>query len=124
MRADLILLIIRRADEQSYLDLLSAMNRTQIISFPCRGSTARERLEMLGLVQTENLMLLTMAEQGEVRRILAACVAELGLRLPGRGAAFAIPVSALGGESSKSALLPAEGAGAGRAPGGENIPWI
>ena len=43
---------------------------------------AREALKNNWL--TALLILLTMAEQGEVRRILAACVAELGLRLPGR----------------------------------------
>lgn len=102
---ELVQLIIPRDMDERYLQFLHTHGMTLTYSFPCHGTAGQHLLDLLGLENTEKMMLLTFMEHEKAHRFLHDCVTQMGLEVPGSGVAFSIPLDSVGGMSSMNLLL-------------------
>lgn len=101
----LLALIVPDGDGDAWQEHLQEKKLGPTLSFPCEGAAASALLSSLGLEASEKRMIMTVTPRRRVSRLFRGFVEEMGIRLPGRGIALGLPLTAVGGQTALSLLL-------------------
>ena len=101
---DVVVLIVKRSAEETYLSFLEKKEIKTVLSFPCNGTATDKILSGLGLERTEKICIFCVLERKRAEKLLEACKLLLGLAIPGNGIAFIVPLESIGGKSSLDTL--------------------
>ena len=102
---DLLTLIIPRNHGDRYLRFVEDCGVNTCFTIPCNGTAGQKILDLLGLVETEKIMLLAVSDHMKCEKIMKLAVTRMGLEMAGSGIAFTVPLDAAGGQSSLNELM-------------------
>ena len=95
-----ILVIIVNANKIiEVTDLLKQLNCKRQTQFRASGTATSEILNILGLGAMEKIVTVCVLPITHVRQVLHSFSEEFSIRLPGKGVAFTVPVSAISGRA-------------------------
>lgn len=101
---NLLLIIAREKDRAAYEKYFSRRALASYTTLPCRGTAQNKMLDLLGIEQTEKIMLLSVIGKQQTKDILETLPDQMEIDLPGRGIGLIIPVGSMGGMRSMQAL--------------------
>ena len=100
----LLYVIVRRDFCEDYLAYLQKETDHSVIELLCEGTATRKYLDLVGLEDSEKMMLGVICTPFLAKKIMQGLSLHLGLDLPGYGIAFTMPLDSIGGESSLKEL--------------------
>lgn len=98
----LLLTIVNRRDEDDFLQLFERHGVPRTYSTPCRGTTLRRTLDLLGLEDTEKVAHLSPVTHNLASEVLEALTREMQIDLPQRGIALTVPMASISGATALS----------------------
>lgn len=101
---NLLLIIAREKDRAAYEKYFSRRALASYTTLPCRGTAQNKMLDLLGIEQTEKIMLLSVIGKQQTKDVLETLPDQMEIDLPGRGIGLVIPVGSMGGMRSMQAL--------------------
>ena len=112
---NLLLIIAREKDRAAYEKYFSRRALASYTTLPCRGTAQNKMLDLLGIEQTEKIILLFIAAglgfeslsvigKQQTKDVLETLPDQMEIDLPGRGIGLVIPVGSMGGMRSMQAL--------------------
>ena len=101
---NLLLIIAREKDRAAYEKYFSRRALASYTTLPCRGTAQNKMLDLLGIEQTEKIMLLSVIGKQQTKDVLETLPDQMEIDLPGRGIGLIIPVGSMGGMRSMQAL--------------------
>ena len=90
-----LITIIKKSDANEFLDFFLAHNAAPIYSTIGRGAATSEMLSLLGLEQSEKVLMQTIVTTGKLYELKEGLTREMSLDLPNRGIALAVPLSSI-----------------------------
>ena len=96
----LLINILGREFEDSYLDYYKKNGVKTIISNLCYGTASKSMLDYLGLEKNEKVMLSAIVSDENAVKLMGGLVTKMGINLPGTGIALTIPVGSFAGNAS------------------------
>lgn len=96
-RVKLLVTIVNRGKGGSVVELLKREYVMYNLSLMGRGTAKSHILDYLGLGETEKDIILSVVLEERLGRVLDVLGEELKLDTPGKGIAFTIPISSVGG---------------------------
>ena len=96
-RLDLVIAIVSRGTGEEVVDVLRENGIIQSLVCQGRGTAPSSILEMLGLGATEKDVVLGFAAHEQSRKTLEIISKKIEFEKPGRGIAFTVPLSSVGG---------------------------
>ena len=101
---NLLLIIAREKDRAAYEKYFSRRALASYTTLPCHGTAQNKILDLLGIEQTEKIILLSVIGKQQKKDILDTLPDQMEIDLPGRGIGLVIPVNSMGGVRSMQAL--------------------
>ena len=101
---NLLLIIAREKDRAAYEKYFSRRALASYTTLPCRGTAQNKMLDLLGIEQTEKIILLSVIGKQQTKDVLETLPDQMEIDLPGRGIGLVIPVGSMGGMRSMQAL--------------------
>lgn len=101
---NLLLIIAREKDRAAYEKYFSRRALASYTTLPCRGTAQNKMLDLLGIEQTEKIILLSVIGKQQTKDVLETLPDQMEIDLPGRGIGLIIPVGSMGGMRSMQAL--------------------
>lgn len=101
---NMMILIIPRELSEGYSLFLRDAGLKSTFSCLCEGTASFGALRRLGLEKNEKMLIWSMMNSGNAKKLMQRCVTDMGLNMPGNGIALRIPVQAVGGETALKAL--------------------
>lgn len=101
---NLLLIIARQKDRAAYEKYFSRRALASYTTLPCHGTAQNKILDLLGIEQTEKIILLSVIGKQQTKDILDTLPDQMEIDLPGRGIGLVIPVNSMGGVRSMQAL--------------------
>ena len=101
---NLLLIIAREKDRAAYEKYFSRRALASYTTLPCRGTAQNKTLDLLGIEQTEKIILLSVIGKQQTKDVLETLPDQMEIDLPGRGIGLIIPVGSMGGMRSMQAL--------------------
>ena len=92
--------IVRRDYSEDFVAYLRQELDRPVMEWLCQGTATRKYLDLVGLEDSEKMMLGAVCGPEQAKKIMQGLTLHLGLDLPGCGIAFAMPLGSVGGESS------------------------
>lgn len=96
----LLSVIIKRDHEEQLSAFFQEHGVNTTTTLLCQGTAGKKLLSLLGLEETEKVLLYVMTTRPRAKKLMTGMVSELGLDMPGNGVAFTIPVGSIAGASS------------------------
>jgi hypothetical protein len=91
----LFITIVKKSDAPEFLDFYLAHSVAPIYSTIGHGAATSETLSLLGLEQTEKMLMQSIVTTGKMYELKDALTKEMSIDLPNRGIALAIPLSSI-----------------------------
>ena len=104
----LILNILGREYEQSYLDYYKNNGVDTVFTSLCWGTASKSMLDYLGLEKNEKVMFQAIVPDEDAKKLMSGLVSRMGINLPGTGIAVTIPVGSIAGNASMMYLVNGE----------------
>ena len=82
---NLLLIIARQKDHQAYDKYFARRKLAAYASLPCHGTAQNMMLDLLGIEQTEKVMLTAVIGKQQTKEVLATLPDQMEIDLPGRG---------------------------------------
>ena len=101
---NLLLIIAREKDHAAYTKYYERHGLVSYTTLPCRGTAQNKTLDLLGIEQTEKIMLLSVLGKQQTKDVLNTLPDQMEIDIPGRGIGLIIPVNSMGGIRSMQAL--------------------
>ena len=101
---NLLLIIARQKDHQAYDKYFARRKLAAYASLPCHGTAQNMMLDLLGIEQTEKVMLTAVIGKQQTKEVLATLPDQMEIDLPGRGIGLIIPLGSMGGTHSMAVL--------------------
>ena len=101
----LLMIITPREFESAYEDFLKADGIAAIFSTPCQGTAGKSILDLLGLAQSEKVLIAAMMTKPHAAKLMRGMIYKLGINMPGNGIALTLPISSIGGASCMKYLM-------------------
>ena len=101
---NLLLIIARLKDHAAYEKCFSRHKLAAYAAVPCRGTAQNKTLDLLGIEQTEKIMLTAVVGKQQTQNILATLPDQMEIDIPGRGIGLIIPLNSMGGAHSMVVL--------------------
>jgi len=95
-----LMAIVQRDNTETLLDFLHKNGAYFVSGTLCHGTARKKTLDMLGIEDTEKVMLQTAVSGENVSLLMKKLVYEMGIDLPGAGIALSVPVGSVGGKTS------------------------
>jgi len=95
-----LIAIIKRENEKEYLDFFHRQGINSVVSVFCNGTATESTLSLLGLENTEKVMLKLLVREEGLVELKTALVMEMGIANQGNGVAVFVPLDSVGGSSS------------------------
>ena len=96
----LLMIITPRELESAYEDFLKADGIAAIFSTPCQGTAGKSILDLLGLAQSEKVLIAAMMTKPHADKLMRGMIYKLG-----NGIALTLPISSIGGASCMKYLM-------------------
>ena len=96
-RLDIIIAIVSRGDGEEVVDVLRENGIIQSLVCQGHGTAPSSILEMLGLGATEKDVVISFVAHEKSRKTLEIISRKIEFEKPGRGIAFTVPLSSVGG---------------------------
>lgn len=96
----LLINILGREFEESYLDYYKKNGVNAVFSTLCLGTASKSMLDYLGLERNEKVLLTSLVSSRRARKLLQGLVSKMGINLPGTGIAITVPVGSIAGNAS------------------------
>ena len=94
-RLYLFITIIKKSDGKEFTDFFLKYKVAPIYSTICRGAATSETLSLLGLEQSEKVLMQSIVTTSKLYELKAALTREMSLDLPDRGIALAVPLTSI-----------------------------
>ena len=91
----LFITIIKKSDSNEFLEFFLSHSVAPIYSTIGHGATTSETLSLLGLEQSEKVLMQTIVTTDKMYELKEALTSDMGIDLPNRGIAVAVPLSSL-----------------------------
>lgn len=91
----LFITIIKKSDGKEFLDFFLKYKTAPIYSTLGHGAATSETLSLLGLEQTEKIVMQSIVTTAKMYELKAALTREMGIDLPNRGIAVAVPLTSI-----------------------------
>ena len=91
----LFITIIKKSDGKEFLDFFLSHNVAPIYSTIGRGSATSETLSLLGLEQSEKVVMQSIVTANKMYELKDALTRQMSIDLPDRGIAVAVPLSSI-----------------------------
>lgn len=91
----LFITIIKKSDSNEFLEFFLSHNVAPIYSTIGRGATTSETLSLLGLEQSEKVLMQSIVTTAKMYELKEALTSDMGIDLPNRGIAVAVPLTSL-----------------------------
>ncbi|MBQ8407868.1 MAG: P-II family nitrogen regulator [Clostridia bacterium] len=91
----LFITIIKKSDSKEFLDFYLAHNVAPIYSTIGHGAATSETLSLLGLEQSEKVLMQSIVTTSKMYELKDALTSEMSLDLPNRGIALAVPLTSI-----------------------------
>lgn len=101
---NLLMIIARLKDHAAYEKYFSRHKLAAYAAVPCRGTAQNKTLDLLGIEQTEKIMLTAVVGKQQTQNILATLPDQMEIDIPGRGIGLIIPLNSMGGIHSMQVL--------------------
>lgn len=101
---NLLMIIARQKDHGAYEKYFSRHKLAAYAAIPCRGTAQNKTLDLLGIEQTEKIMLTAVIGKQQTKEVLATLPDSMEIDIPGRGIGLVIPLDSMGGTHSMSVL--------------------
>ena len=101
---NLLLIIAREKDHAAYEKYFSRHKLAAYTTVPCRGTAQNKMLDLLGIEQTEKIMLTAVVGKQQTKDVLATLPDQMEIDIPGRGIGLVIPLNSMGGTHSMMVL--------------------
>ena len=101
---NLLLIIAREKDHHAYEKYFSRHKLAAYASLPCHGTAQNKTLDLLGIEQTEKIMLTAVIGKQQTKDVLATLPDQMEIDIPGRGIGLIIPLNSMGGAHSMKVL--------------------
>ena len=101
---NLLLIIARKKDHAAYEKYFSRHKLAAYATLPCRGTAQNKMLDLLGIEQTEKIMLTAVVGKQQTKDVLATLPDQMEIDIPGRGIGLIIPLNSMGGAHSMVVL--------------------
>ena len=101
---NLLLIIARKKDHAAYEKYFSRYKLAAYATLPCRGTAQNKMLDLLGIEQTEKIMLTAVVGKQQTKNVLATLPDQMEIDIPGRGIGLIIPLNSMGGAHSMVVL--------------------
>lgn len=105
----LFLTIIKKSDEQEFVNFFLRKNVCPVYSSLCRGSTTSETLALLGLEHSEKVLMQSLVSTSKMYELKNALTYEMKIDLPDRGIALAIPLTSIASKRALDHILADQG---------------
>ncbi len=92
--------ITKREYEEDYLDFFHRHGVDNVLSQLCNGTATQSTLSLMGLEQTEKVMLSSMIREESLGEIIKGLLVEMDISSAGNGISITVPVNSIGGTSS------------------------
>ncbi|MBR2870259.1 MAG: P-II family nitrogen regulator [Clostridia bacterium] len=92
--------ITKREYEEDYLDFFHRHGVDNVLSQLCNGTATQSTLSLMGLEQTEKVMLSSMIREESLGEIIKELLVEMDISSAGNGISITVPVNSIGGTSS------------------------
>ena len=92
--------ITKREYEQDYLDFFHCHGVNNVLTRFCNGTATQSTLSLLGIENTEKVMISAMIREETLGEIIKGLLVEMDISSAGNGIAVTIPVNSIGGASS------------------------
>ena len=102
---NLLLLIARQKDYGAYEKYFSQHELNVYDALPCHGTAQNKMLDLLGIEQTEKIMLLSVIGKKQTKNVLETLPYQMEIDIPGRGIGLIMPLSSIGGTHSMQVLV-------------------
>ena len=99
-KISLLMVIVRRDWEESFVSLLRENQVQPVFSLPAQGTATPSLLSLLGLERLDKTLLFALATRKKGARLMREMVTEMGINISGTGIALSLPVGSIGGQSS------------------------
>ena len=106
----LLITIIKKSDAKEFLDFFLAHNAAPIYSTIGRGAATSEMLSLLGLEQSEKVLMQAIVTTSKLYELKDGLTHEMSLDLPNRGIALAVPLSSIASKKILDHILTAQSA--------------
>lgn len=100
----LLINILGREYEDSYLDFYKKNNVNSVFSSLCYGTASKSILDYLGLEKNEKVVLMSLIAAENAEKIMSGLVSKMGINLPGTGIAMTLPVGSVSGNAALAYL--------------------
>ncbi len=101
---NLLLIIAREKDHNAYKKYFSRNKLAAYAEIPCHGTAQNKMLDLLGIEQTEKIVLSAVIGKQQTKDVLATLPDQMEIDLPGRGIGLIIPLNSMGGAHSMKSL--------------------
>ena len=91
----LFMTIIKKTDEEEFSEFYIKKNATPVYSTLCEGAANSEMLNLLGFEKSDKVLMQSIICEDLVPELCEGLTYELGIDLPDRGIAIAIPLSSI-----------------------------
>jgi hypothetical protein len=91
----LFMTIVRKADEQEFVEFYLSHGAAPIYSSICQGAANSKMLGLLGLEKSEKMLMQALVPHNKISELESGLIREMEIDRPDRGIAMAIPLSAL-----------------------------
>ena len=91
----LFITITKKADSKEFTDFFLRHKVAPIYSTLCRGATTSQTLSLLGLEQSEKVLMQSIVTTAKMYELKAGLTREMSLDLPDRGIALAVPLTSI-----------------------------
>ena len=92
--------ITKREYEEDYLDFFHRHGVDNVLSQLCNGTATQSTLSLMGLEQTEKVMLSSMIREENLGEIIKGLLVKMDISSAGNGISITVPVNSIGGTSS------------------------
>lgn len=101
----LLVVITPRDQAERFITFLQSKKVCAIFTVLCNGTAGQSIMDILGLEDTEKMLIWTAVEHQKADRLMQKMVSSLGINMPGTGIALSLPMGSIGGASSMKYFL-------------------
>ncbi len=100
-----LITITHKENAESYIDFMKNIGVPSVSVEMCKGTATKSITEMLGLKETEKIMLTSALRVSDKDKVKEFLVNDLKIMDSGNGISILIPIDGIGGESSRRYLV-------------------
>ena len=101
--------IINRADAKEFMECFLSHKASPVYSTICRGAATSETLSLLGLEQSEKVLMQSIVTTSKMYELKDALTHEMSIDLPNRGIALAVPLTSIASKRVLDHILSEQG---------------